>query len=412
MDKRIEQLLKRVEEGLDSQVELNTNQINFIDELRILKNKNIRENAHSRILNRLLNYKKGSRFPIYDSFIQEIKIKEPQKNNWVEVIQPNNPVISTEVGFDYGNSFRGSIDVLVEDKGDENNKYAIIIENKANEAGDQEKQIKRYIMREIREGFAEDHIFVLYLPREEGGEPAEQSWGDYTRFKDDRYISFSYEKSFIPWLDKVLNIDCLENDNLTKSGIIQYKDYLDRWLKGEDKKSTIRKNIIANQLYSNGITLSGKLALLAEYSRLIRGLSKREKKKFEEWSDINKDLGSVIGDELKVLLKNDFKFYNNTTCRGRKVYLGCSFSYHNAEFYLYVGANNSGLFCSVLSKQAGQYVNGEIRNVLHNLMPLQKANEYIYDGYDETYNFAPKIEVFISALGLIREMLTPKKGES
>ena len=106
--------------------------------------------------------------------------KEPQKKNWVEVIQPNNPVISTEVGFDYGNSFRGSIDVLVEDRGDEDNKYAIIIENKANEAGDQDKQIKRYIMREIREGFAEEHIFVLYLPREEGGEPAEQSWGDYT----------------------------------------------------------------------------------------------------------------------------------------------------------------------------------------------------------------------------------------
>lgn len=118
--------------------------INLIDELHA------DENAHSRILGKLLQQKsaKSTHFEILESFLNFITENHRIKEDFRQ-ITINKPVITQEIG---------RIDLWIRDE-----EYAIIIENKIGWAKDQPNQLERYIKRTKEQDFDEQQIYVLYL---------------------------------------------------------------------------------------------------------------------------------------------------------------------------------------------------------------------------------------------------------
>jgi hypothetical protein len=176
--------------------------INVIDELRA------NENAHSRILAKLLQHKAGNRFEMLESFVEYLAGK---RSGLFCTIKVESPEITQGTEW---------IDLWIRDK-----TYAIIIENKIHYAADQERQLANYIDK-TKEQKREEEIFVIYLsPQYE--EPTEQSWGGYQeRFKD-RYLNLSFKYDILPWLkDKVLPNLKLK-DAYLRSAIEQYIDHLE-----------------------------------------------------------------------------------------------------------------------------------------------------------------------------------------
>jgi len=166
------------------------------------------ENAHSRILVRLLQYSENGKYILLNSFLYFLK--EPFRESIFE-----NPEITAE---------KNRIDARIRD-----NKKSIIIENKIHFAGDQNKQIERYIENE-KNHCDENNIYVLYLTRE-GGAPSVDSLSPEKRKKlGQRYREISYRYDILEWLKNINeNTDFCENakkTELLKSAIIQYIDHL------------------------------------------------------------------------------------------------------------------------------------------------------------------------------------------
>jgi rubrerythrin len=119
--------------------------INLLDELRA------DENAHSRILAKLLNQKTPcGKFEILESFIKYIKEKAKEKTDKFEKIKINDPVITTQKGY---------IDLWIRDK----EKYAIIVENKIHTEKDEEKQLSNYIEETMRNSFKKEQIWDMLI---------------------------------------------------------------------------------------------------------------------------------------------------------------------------------------------------------------------------------------------------------
>ena len=130
--------------------------INVIDELHA------NENAHSRILCKLLQYKDSSnKYRILEDLIQYISQFEGKEK--FANIKIASPKIDQE---------QERIDLWVRDKV---TGYAIIFENKVKGAVDQDAQLARYIDKTHKQGFANEKIFVVYLPNDDH-EPEEYAW--------------------------------------------------------------------------------------------------------------------------------------------------------------------------------------------------------------------------------------------
>src|SRR5271157_1078994 len=123
--------------------------INLIDELHA------NENAHSRILEKLLNANDKDRYCILRSFLQHLGSPFSELSD--EVVNK----IETQ---------KDNIDVRVRGKS-----YSLIIENKIHYAQEQKEQIKRYIENEM--GWCGiNNIYVLNIGRYRNDEPSEYSF--------------------------------------------------------------------------------------------------------------------------------------------------------------------------------------------------------------------------------------------
>ena len=98
----------------------------------------------------------------------------------------------------------------------------IIIENKIN-AGDQENQITDYIEYVKRRYEVSNKVFVVYLTKF-GVDPSEKSISkrQLTNLKQKQeFVSLSYSEDMLKWLSRLA---VKENEEVLKSGIIQYTD--------------------------------------------------------------------------------------------------------------------------------------------------------------------------------------------
>ena len=120
--------------------------------------------------------------------------------------------------------------------------FAIIIENKINHAGNQEKQIERYIDDILEKQIVSDNcIYVVFLTRDGVENPDKDSIEKMknmgiceNREKDDdeqitgpRYFPCSYSQHILNWLKDNIHLMVPQKDVVLNAGIIQYIDYLE-----------------------------------------------------------------------------------------------------------------------------------------------------------------------------------------
>lgn len=179
--------------------------INVIDELHA------NENAHSRILCKLLQYQDiEGRYRILESLLHYIS---SNKQEFLR-ISFDKPEITQE---------KERIDLWIRDQ---NTKFAIIFENKVQGAIDQDQQLGRYIDVTKRYGFKEENIFVVYLPAD-NHQPSKESWAGYENKFLERYANISFRDDIIPWLKEEVLPHCTIREEQLVSALRQYIDYLE-----------------------------------------------------------------------------------------------------------------------------------------------------------------------------------------
>ena len=233
-----EELIKVLEEVKDihtSIKEASKNRpyhINVIDELHA------NENAHSRILNKLLSYPKGSEYPILQSFVRKL-------HNWDKEIVINTPSFSNELE---------RIDCLIQEK----NKYAIIIENKIHDAADQQNQLEKYLDKVRTHDIPNEHIWVVYLTRDGRKMPESYSLTEKAKkMVGNRYTPLNYRFDILPWLREDVLPSCMIKEEWLISAIKQYIDHLEGMFqerKDDEKYNNTMKEIINKQFKLENLT--------------------------------------------------------------------------------------------------------------------------------------------------------------
>lgn len=187
--------------------------INVIDELHI------NENAHSRILAKLLQFrdKKGC-YAILESFVKFIQRNDKRNSDEFNNIHIVSPVITQE---------KQRIDLWVRDY-KAKPKYALILENKIYDAIDQKSQLFNYIEKTTDCGFSDNEIFVFYLTKYEK-EPNNQTWSnDETKQKfHNRYVNLTFRENILEWLKTQVKPNICQEDIYLSSAVTQYIDYLE-----------------------------------------------------------------------------------------------------------------------------------------------------------------------------------------
>lgn len=211
--------------------------INIIDELHI------NENAHSRILVKLLQFKNSDgRYEILESFIDFIKRRSTSLE--FDKITIKSPVITQE---------KERIDLWVRDYV---TKFAIIFENKIYDAGDQEAQLYRYIEKTRRYKFKDKNIFILYLTKY-GDEPSDQTWGSEKAQFQNRYLALSFRDDILAWLKNKVFPNIRKEDSYLSGAVSQYVDYLEGLFNLREINKSLNMNIqkiISEKLGLNSIT--------------------------------------------------------------------------------------------------------------------------------------------------------------
>jgi len=199
--------------------------INLLDEIHA------NENAHSRILMKLLNAKDSEYF-ILKSFL--LYLGEPFSRLILKDIK-----ITCE---------KNRIDICVLAKD-----FALIVENKIHGAVDQEEQIISYVTKvksHSNSRYKSDkNIYVLYLGGDSEERPSKSSLP--TELEDElksRFKIISYRNTILPWLESNIIANCKSKDRYLSSAIMQYIDHLNGMynLRKEEKNMTekLKKHII------------------------------------------------------------------------------------------------------------------------------------------------------------------------
>lgn len=299
--------------------------LNVIDELHI------NENAHSRILCKLLQYQSESgKFEFLESLLNYIvKNKSVESFSKIEI---KSPKITQEIE---------RIDLWVKDED-----YAIIFENKVYDATDQEAQIARYINKTRDCDYKDEKIYVIYMPSTGECEASEQTWIDKTDSQNpkdlkevfqERYVKLSFRDDILKWLKEHVLPNIKHKDLYLLNAILQYIDYLE----GLFDKRTINKKMnmeLKNYLekvlgFENTTSEEDKIKIIdakeAEIQKLLSHMSEVKasvSKQIQErelnlWKteDIRNKIEEIakvvcVSDELKGQnLKNDINYNEETS---------------------------------------------------------------------------------------------------
>lgn len=220
--------------------------INVIDELWA------NENAHSRILFKLLQYKADNELVLLESFIDMLPSEVPK------IRTPN---INCNVKY---------IDLLIEEPG----QYAIIIENKIHGAADQLKQLERYIEKVDKLGIKPENIWIIYLTRDGSKKVGEHSLSEGMKSKlGDRFVEMNYRIHILPWLRDEVLPNCKLDDAMLISALKQYIDHLEglfRLRPGDLGVYKMHKNKLLEVL---GITTLDKESFLEDLQKNREAIS-------------------------------------------------------------------------------------------------------------------------------------------
>lgn len=241
--------------------------------LNVIEELHANENAHSRILAKLFQYRNDNgEYTILKSFI--MYVQECNKDKDFVNIKINNPHITQE---------EERIDIWIRESN-----YAIIIENKVYEAGDQESQIARYIDKTKQCHYNDEQIFVIYMPSI-ARETSNQTWGNYKSRYQRRFAIVSFCEDVIYWLKNKVLPNLTLKEIYLKSAIEQYIDYLERYAGLYEK--TERQRLL-EMLYEI-CEIKDTDAEIIQYDRLVevqKELNEYEKVCSEESNSIFKEV--------------------------------------------------------------------------------------------------------------------------
>jgi hypothetical protein len=255
-------LLEQLKTIYDEEMSKLPYHMNLIDELRVRAN----ENAHSRILEKLLKQKThNGEYEILTNFIDYLKSKKAS----FAAITIEKPQITQE---------KQRIDLWIRD-----NAYAIIIENKVHWASDQYKQLERYIDITKCNNKSDEQIFVVYLSPTYAKDPDEESWGRY--FDSDiyksRYLKLSFREDILTWLKENVLPNIRMKDVYLRSAIEQYIDHLEgifslRTINNNQMNMKLKK-IIEEKLKLEGSVFSEKHSVVENVRRVLETYLTEEK---------------------------------------------------------------------------------------------------------------------------------------
>lgn len=240
--------------------------INVIEELHI------NENAHTRILAKLLQYNDNGNFPILKSFIKKFVNEKCKDNIKLDAIEY--PLINVQDDY---------MDCTIT----EDNKYAIIIENKIYWAENQDQQIDRYISKIKERWFQNEYIFVIYITNngeEKAGEDTLEKGKEVLDYKSTndpgRFIAINYKTDIFPWLKKVLE-ECrkIEGQKLLTSALEQYYNYLKIMFENNQNEMYCIKNTIG---LTSDMDLKTKIGIIDKYKENLTNFDNALKDCFDE----------------------------------------------------------------------------------------------------------------------------------
>lgn len=144
---------------------------------------------------------------------------------------------------------------------------AIIIENKINHAGNQQRQIARYVETVLNDGIVgKEKIYVVFLTRDGVEVPDEDSQrylkacGICENFGDaevagSRYFACSYSEHIYNWLKDAVQPMIPQKEVVMNAGVIQYVDYLDGMLGYQVESSAMQQ--VCEKWFDDNVKIVG-----------------------------------------------------------------------------------------------------------------------------------------------------------
>lgn len=353
--------IKKVSEALEEQMKTKPYPINLLEEVHMHDNdereelsgskRKVCENAHTRILGKILAFNEGKGFILMKNLIKEVA---KCCNSWNSILIKD-PEFTSEANCD---NTSGRIDLLIK----EDDKYAIIVENKINEAADQENQIARYIKHLKSIGFPQSQIFVLYMSSR-GDAPSDETWKldgeDYQKEFAARYFNFTYRFHVLPWLEKeVIPIINSLNQPYLKSAVEQYIDYLKgKYALREEEREGLLV-VLKKELKINDDEIKNDFnGVLHRIDEGISYVEKVRKDRYEEETAMKRRVNliyegllsiktTILGEAIGHFERTEP--YTGAYIHNRKNYYGVIITNNERQYVLYIG-EYTYFFCSVIS---------------------------------------------------------------
>lgn len=323
--------------------------------LNLLDDLTTNENAHSKFLIRLLQYQ-----PAFINFLTFIN----NKNNHLfsfDINIINKPTLTFE---------KMRIDGLIR----ENNKYAIIIENKIHNAIEQEHQIGRYIDKCKSIGFKVEQIFVLYLTKTEGDNHSHQTWGLEYKLEDfhTRYSKLSYKSNILPWLESYLQI-LSPKEELIKSAVVQYIDHLKHFFNKKEIYSNM--NIELQNFLSTELNFSpDNVENIEVINKKINDLNKLK----EQLEELERSSKNKLFEEWKKKLEEDFNFEENQIFNQSKypfIKTGVKLYYNGKPFSVLIEHNFKSTYFGFGRHFASEILDPESKEFLNSIIKKEALEE-------------------------------------
>ena len=213
VDGDVFEFIKKYIDKKEKNVSLLQYNLNLIDELHA------DENAHTRILVKLLDYELDQKKVILEDFLNLL----------------NDKLLNQEIPVSDDYRITGQFEFIDGYIWSDSKKVAVIIENKINWAEDQDEQIQRYIETAKKYGIDEKNIFVVYLTDNGLKKAADYSFTEYAKKMLDwkapenpgRYIESNYLYDILPFLYETFEKFSFSKEKVLKAAIFQYIDYLE-----------------------------------------------------------------------------------------------------------------------------------------------------------------------------------------
>lgn len=226
-DKNYNDLIKELVKLVNLDVDKNTQPYNLFTMWDMC------ENEHTKLLLSLLRFKQGEKYALINSFMKrfanpDIQITQITQNNLIDIYYNRKYVY-------YQNKTNNSfIDGLILYKGDDNKKYAIIIENKIKDAPDQPNQVRRYIYHmHVNEGIDLGNIWVFYI----ASDGSKSIDGNSYNPSDTNELSLKIDKQSQP-----VHKECSIGERFVE---LSYKHDITSWL---------REDILDKRIYPESLT--------------------------------------------------------------------------------------------------------------------------------------------------------------